>query len=406
MKLCVLVNNFRPPWAEGGKNNMREILSRWSERLEVFCIGLGDQDAVDHSQGYPVHIVRSPLYRTRFARLFYLVGYLRMVFLARSIIRAEKPDRILCYFETASTAFFGYLVKLFSGSRATLIHAVWSDWYEPTRAPLSAWITEHLPHLVMNSRWASWFALKFVDRILVSSEYLSQRVRSLGFPHVHLARTGVNVETYQPDPEPRKKYDEELVIGYLGHLSHAKGVSLLLEAVLPVLEELDARLLIATTEGGDEAAMFGEFDHPRVTLFEIVDQADFFNSCDLSILPRRRSSGTVSYPNVMLESMACGVPVLTSDLPAISEVVTDGENGFLFEANNAADLRAKLASLARDPASIAEAGESAREQVSRHYDWDLLAEITAQAAGLGETLALDLEPDVPAIRAKVGESVL
>lgn len=382
MKLCILVNNFRPPWAEGGKNNMREILARWRGEHEILCLGLGEEDSIDRSEGYLAYTIRSPFYWTRFARLFYLWGYLRLALVARPILRREKPDLILCYFETASTAFFGYLVKLLAGTEAPLVHTVYSDWYDPSRAPWRAWLTEHLPHLVLNSRLASWFALRFVDRVTASSRYLVERVRSLGCREVAFTPTGVNVRRFRPDPRPRQRFREKLVLGYLGHLSHAKGVPLLLEAVLPVLETLDARLLIAATDGGDEAAALEGFDHPRVTLSQLVDPAEFLNACDLFVLPRRRSSGAVSYPNVLLEAMACGVPALTSDLPAVREIITDGENGFLFEPNNAEHLRNRILELAGKPDLLVEAGRNARQFVEDNLDWDDLALKTAEAIGL------------------------
>lgn len=375
----MLVNDFHAPWCEGGKNNMREILDRWRDRHEVFCLGLAKEDGVDGSQGFPVHLVRSPFYDTRLARLFYPLGYLRMVWRARSVVRAEQPDLFFSYFETASTAFFAALARWWAHSRARLVHTVWSDWYEPARAPSGIWLTEHLPHLVMNNRWASCFSLCFVDRILVTSEHLAARVRKLGFRDVVFTPTGVNIRRFHPDPTVRARYGEKLVIGYLGHLSHAKGVSLLLEAALPVLECLDARLILATTPGGEESSETAKIRHPRVTVSQIVDPVEFFNSCDLSVLPRRRSSGAVSYPNVLLESMACGVPVLASDVPAVREVVRDGENGFLFKPQSAEDLRNKLVSLGSQPERLKQAGLRARSFVVENLNWDILAERTEQA---------------------------
>ncbi|MDP6361185.1 MAG: glycosyltransferase, partial [Planctomycetota bacterium] len=94
---------------------------------------------------------------------------------------------------------------------------------------------------------------------------------------------------------------------------------------------------------------------------------------------RRRSSGTVSYPNVLLESMACGVPVLTSDLPAIREVIDPGKNGFLFEPNNHIDLQAKIRDLAGNTELVANAGRRARAFVEENMNWDLQSQRAAEA---------------------------
>jgi glycosyltransferase involved in cell wall biosynthesis len=379
LKLCILANDFKEPWDEGGKNNMRAMLARWSKEHDLFVIGLGNSDARHDSEGYPVHLIRSPLYTTRFVRLFYLVGYLRLALKARRIIKQEKPDLFLCYFETASTGFFGWLAKWWSGSKAPLTHAVWSDWYEISAAPIGIWLTEHLPHLLLNNRLASWFSLLFMDKIITTSKHLEERVKRIGFRNVEFTPTGVDTDRFYPRKDLREQFKERLVIGYLGHLSHAKGVSLLLDALLPILEELDARLLFATTEGAEEDSLIASLDHPRVTKFKLVDPCEFFGTCDLSVLPRRRSSGTVSYPNVLLESMACGVPVLTSDLPAIREVIDPGKNGFLFEPNNQDDLQAKTRDLAGNTELVANAGRKARAFVEENMNWDLQSQRAAEA---------------------------
>ena len=220
-----------------------------------------------------------------------------------------------------------------------------------------------------------------MDKIIATSKHLEKRVKGLGFKNVEFTPTGVDTDRFCPREDLREQFREKIVIGYLGHLSHAKGVSLLLDALLPILEELDARLLLATTEGAEEDSLIASLEHPRVTKFTLVDPGEFFGACDLSILPRRRSSGTVSYPNVLLESMACGVPVLTSDLPAIREVIEPDENGFLFEPNNLDNLQAKIRKLASDKETVTQAGRKARTYVEKHMNWALQSEKAAKAIG-------------------------
>lgn len=350
---------------------MREILNRWSAEHQILVMGIGRKKRIDNCQGFPVYIFRSPFYETRFTRFFYIIGYLRLILASRSILQREQPEILFSYFETASTAIVAYLLKKWSGIKVPLVHTVWTDWYEFTYAKPGVWFTEHLPHWLMNNRWLSKLALRSADTILATSEHLMMRVRSLGYKNVMFTPTGVNIHTLQPQNGQREKFKEKLVIGYLGHLSHAKGVSLLLQALLPIIDKIDAHLVLATTEGGDEAAYVENVRHSRITHQRLVDPAAFFNMCDCSILPRRSSYGTVSYPNVLLESMACGTPVITSDLPAINEIIIDGINGFLFFANNADDLREKILMLANNPGRLKKAGKLARETMVQRMDWNL-----------------------------------
>jgi glycosyltransferase involved in cell wall biosynthesis len=77
--------------------------------------------------------------------------------------------------------------------------------------------------------------------------------------------------------------------------------------------------------------------------------------------------------------MACGVPVLTSDLPAIREVIDPGKNGFLFEPNNQDDLQAKTRDLAGNTELVANAGRKARAFVEENMNWDLQSQRAAEA---------------------------
>jgi glycosyltransferase involved in cell wall biosynthesis len=62
------------------------------------------------------------------------------------------------------------------------------------------------------------------------------------------------------------------------------------------------------------------------------------------------SSETESFPNALLEAMACGCAVIGSRVGGIPELITDGVSGLLFESKNVEDLAAALGKLICDPA--------------------------------------------------------
>ena len=61
--------------------------------------------------------------------------------------------------------------------------------------------------------------------------------------------------------------------------------------------------------------------------------------------------------------MACGTPVIGSNIGGIPEQVTDGWNGYLFEPGNAEELAEKIQRLVADPALAVEMGRNGRRQV-------------------------------------------
>jgi hypothetical protein len=131
VKIAILANNYGEPWAEGGKNNVRQVALALKERHEVFVAGLGpatDQRSVD---GLRVFRYRAPWYDNRFARLGYPLGYLNLIRLGRMLIRTERPDVIFST-ETASTAAVSVGLRRMALPRAAAAQTVWSD-YHPDR---------------------------------------------------------------------------------------------------------------------------------------------------------------------------------------------------------------------------------------------------------------------------------
>jgi glycosyltransferase involved in cell wall biosynthesis len=88
------------------------------------------------------------------------------------------------------------------------------------------------------------------------------------------------------------------------------------------------------------------------------------------VVPTRAQRGQeiAASPLKLFETMACGLPVVASDLPAIRDVVRDGENGLLFAQGDAGALAAALRRLRDDPGLRARLGERGRRDVQR-YAW-------------------------------------
>lgn len=95
-----------------------------------------------------------------------------------------------------------------------------------------------------------------------------------------------------------------------------------------------------------------------------------FRAADVSVLP---STGVESFGLVLLESMACGTPVIASALPGVRTLVEEGVDGHLAAVGDEADL-ARLLELRLRRRDQAEAmGRKGREKVLREYDWSVIA---------------------------------
>jgi len=145
----------------------------------------------------------------------------------------------------------------------------------------------------------------------------------VGPTYVDQSRFDVRVPYTERDPK----------VGFLGALNERKGVPSLMESISMVSER---RQDIAYTIGGDGplaetvSKTANELDCLKYLGYVPDDDlADFYNSLKLLVLPTE-SEGL---PNVALEAMACGTPVLATPVGGLPDLLSDGENGFLIDDN-------------------------------------------------------------------------
>jgi glycosyltransferase involved in cell wall biosynthesis len=91
------------------------------------------------------------------------------------------------------------------------------------------------------------------------------------------------------------------------------------------------------------------------------DAAAFFGHGEVVWVPSRRHGGV----NVALEAMAAGRPVIASRLPALAEIIADGETGFLIEPGDKMALARKTRLLLDEPSRGRQLGEAGRQRIER-----------------------------------------
>jgi glycosyltransferase involved in cell wall biosynthesis len=78
-------------------------------------------------------------------------------------------------------------------------------------------------------------------------------------------------------------------------------------------------------------------------------------------------------PNVVLEAMACGLPVVASDVPGNDSLVRPGETGYLFKPGDGDALCAALREVREKRAFAHNLGRNGRRRVETGYSWDQVA---------------------------------
>ncbi len=225
--------------------------------------------------------------------------------------------------------------------------------------------------------------------VVALTEGCRESLESLGVPRPRIVVLGscVDTEPYEHLPsraECRRRHGLPLdrpIIGYIGRfttLGQEKGLTTLVTAaaMLSKARKEDALLLCV---GGpmDEVNGYVRIarDHGgRVDDFRFVDRVptsevpSWMRACDIGVVPSpgTRHFAQFASPMKLFEFMAAGVPVVATDLPAVSDKLTHGGNSWLVPADDSNALAGGLARLLSDPDLRDRIADQAKRDVGRH----------------------------------------
>jgi glycosyltransferase involved in cell wall biosynthesis len=166
------------------------------------------------------------------------------------------------------------------------------------------------------------------------------------------------------------------VIGYVGRLSEEKGVQNLAKAIPLVVEEIGDASFVLIGEGylkeeiGESLRKRGL--EGKVTLAGRIRHRtlpDHFNQFKLVVIP----SLTEGLPNVLIESMSCGVPVLATPVGSIPDLIKHEETGFLLPDSSVEGLARSIVEALRNP-KLETISMNGRELVEREFTYQKAAE--------------------------------
>jgi glycosyltransferase involved in cell wall biosynthesis len=195
-------------------------------------------------------------------------------------------------------------------------------------------------------------ALRRVDRLVCPSSYLASLAVAWGVPE---RRVAVLPNPAPPLPElPDQEAARERfglsgpTLAFAGRITRQKS----LEVALGALARIDGVGLLVAGDGPDldatrsEAARLG-LDQ-RVRFLGPLDREGvltLFRAADASLL----SSSWENFPHTVVESLAVGTPVVSTDVGGVAEVVRDGENGLLVPAGDAGALAGAIRRVVEEP---------------------------------------------------------
>jgi glycosyltransferase involved in cell wall biosynthesis len=209
-----------------------------------------------------------------------------------------------------------------------------------------------------------------------NADYLRRVLPARLHPRLRLVHHGVALERFAPAPRPEAGRPVEILA--VGRLVEKKGFPDLLQACRLLRDAgHDGFRLRIHGDGPLRAELVGLRDR-----LGLQDRVDFLGEADGDRILRAYQRADVfaltpcvtadgdrdGVPNVIVEAMACGLPVVTTDAGGIAEVVRHGTTGLVAAPRDVGTLARHLAELVGDPLRRRTLGEAGRRVVEQGFD--------------------------------------
>jgi len=235
-----------------------------------------------------------------------------------------------------------------------------------------------------------WTIERFISqnarKLILLSKGLISRTRKLGVPdkNVVVVPSGVDCARFDSTHREVKEKTELLrsrlrikpddyVIGYVGRLVPAKGLTHLLKAAQKISKVHPNIVLLIVGEGPDKAKLQAEAEASGVRAHFVGYQTDtppYYSLMDVLVLP----SFFEGLPGVVLEAMAMQKPVIATNVGGTADLVSNDENGFLVSPGSSGEIAFGLEKLCSRPDLASRMGRTSRQMVEKDFQWDRIVD--------------------------------
>jgi len=283
----------------------------------------------------------------------------------------------------------GMLLHLCRKYRISLIHA---HWFIPQGllAVLARNLFFRSIRVLVTSHGADLFALRggilqgmkrFVarqsDHVTVVSKTMKQHLQEMGCDpqSISVQPMGVDLKLrFVPGNKTARQTD----LVFVGRLVEKKGAATLLEALRLLQVEFPALKLAIVGDGPEKPALQALAEKLAVArqvefagAVENLRVPDWYRSARIAVIPSvvAADGDQEGLGLVAVEALGCGCATIVSDLPALADVVRDGENGLVFHAGDARDLATKIRRILSNNSLYEQLVRNSSRSVAAQFDW-------------------------------------
>ena len=338
--------------------NLIMILSNISERIYVIS-GCSGHKLPNNKHVYR-HIVAEKTPNTNFKPVYYFYDCLKIMF---HIIKLRDEVKIWFFFLgeipliipiAISKALNKHVILMFSGSPNNFL-----------KYRKKSHFTRFLEYIARLNMHLSDYIIVYSSRIRDEHNFDKYKSKTI-IASEHFLDLNI-FRVMKPFNERNRK-----IIGYIGRLEEEKGIFNLIKA----MEFLDKDILLFIYGDGTLRPIIENYllknNLKNVQLFGWISHSELpkkLNDLRLLILP----SFTEGLPNVMLEGMACGTPILSTPVGSILDVITEGNTGFIMRNNSPECISDSIVRVLNHP-DIAKISENACSFVNINYTYEKAVE--------------------------------
>lgn len=384
MNLLMVGLDLNPPWVEGIRNTTYEL-----------SFGLMKRKHTVHflTKGYNYHKeIEKAKCGITFHRILikehsgYFRGFQRFLLgLPNKITEITKEYKIDIIHAHSSYPVFGWYVGVSAAlSHSKRIFTLYSSsGISPAfEYPLLLRCTLRLAKSYKALR------LKVINKVIVNSKKAYNNLMRAGLSegNVYYIPIGINTNRFKPKKIDETRIRDELkipqkakVILFAGDLTPYKGAELFLHSLKKLNDNRANVVGIILTKG-----LYEQEPYRRHLIRKIIKQLNLednvrilgirndldtiYNLSDVVVFPFLRNYALMDIPRALLEAMACGKPIVATNVGAVSEVIRHGENGVLIEPNNMLALKDAITFLLQNESEAQRMGKNAMSFILKNHE--------------------------------------
>jgi glycosyltransferase involved in cell wall biosynthesis len=352
MRITLIVTLFPPKWLAGteiASYNIAKFLGKRGHEVHVIT-------SLDNPFPKNETLENFCIHRITFKKVR-VIGVILFWFQILYKIKKINPD--IVHIQALTISLPGLVSKIFL-KKPYIVWARGSDVYLPDKF----------------TKLISKVVLKNASYIIALNEDMKRKINTIyKRENIIVVPNGIELEKFK-DIYPQKQDNKIKTIIFVGTLRPVKGVEYLIKAMSIIHEKLPDTNLLIVGDGPDREkleTLAQELDLQGCTCFagNVSNEKipEYMAKADLFVLP----SLSEGFPLVILEAMASGLPIVTTNIGGLPDIVKNGENGFLVEPKNPEALADKIMLLLSNKKSCKKISIINKTTI-RDYSWSKIAE--------------------------------